>query len=126
MDPVLIELTATPSRRSFICFASSAESAPTPLLGKPGLPLIKVLMISNPAGAEMFVSSVRKTPRRNGRSTRSKVLPNPDSTKYSAIESSPLGFPTNALRSASFSPTDPVAESSAEKGYLRGSPNRCD
>ena len=57
--PLLIELTVTPNRRSLTCFAITAERAPTPLLGNPGLPLMKVLMISNPAGAAIFVRSVR-------------------------------------------------------------------
>ena len=58
-EPFLIALTVTPSRKSVICFAIAADSTPTPRLGKPGLPLMKVLMISNPAGAEMLSSSVR-------------------------------------------------------------------
>ena len=57
--PLLIELTVTPNRRSLIFLAITAESAPTPRLGNPGLPLTKVLMISSPAGAAMLDRSVK-------------------------------------------------------------------
>ena len=57
--PALIEFTATPNLRSLISFAIAADSAPTPARGSPGLPPIKVLIISKPAGAEIFARSVR-------------------------------------------------------------------
>ena len=113
----------TLSCRSEMREASACESCPTPYFGIPGEPVTNERITIWPYCASTLSGSARKTPCKNGRSTRSYVVPQPALRKAWPSDCSRFILAKMNRAKFTFSLIEPVPRCSAENGALRGSPS---